>query len=50
MLLTGGIRTNIFKQGPDEIVVILNDDESLRLAKEFFMNLDEIEDVIIGEN
>ena len=30
MLLTGGVRTNIFKQGTEEIAVVVNDYESLQ--------------------
>ena len=50
MLLTGGVRTNIFRQATDEIVVMLNDVESLKMAQDFFENQDEIAEVRVGEN
>ena len=50
MLLTGGVRTNIFRQGTDQIVVVFNDWESLSQAKTFFEDLDEVESVKVGED
>ena len=50
MLLTGGVRTNIFRQGQDEIVVVMNDKESLESAKLFFDDKDEVLEVRVGNN
>ena len=50
MLLTGGVRTNIFRQGQEEIVVVMNDRESLDSAKLFFDEKDEVLEVRVGKN
>ena len=48
MLLTGGVRTNIFKQGQAEIAVVVNDGESLQQARDFFNGLEEVESVTVA--
>lgn len=57
MLLTGGVKTNIFQdakkkdQTNDTFVFVLNDKSQLEQAKEFFEDLGEVKQVLVmGEN
>jgi aspartate/glutamate racemase len=49
MLLTGGVKTNIFKNTDTQIVCVLNDAAQLEMAREFFSSQPEVSSVTVTD-
>lgn len=45
VLLTGGIHTNIFKSDDYQITIAVNDKETVKQVKEFFLQQPEVDNV-----